>query len=274
MALFSSREIHPDEELTYDYNFSLFNPHEGQTCHCGNEECRGVIGGKGRKNATKTPTKPAKVKERKTEEGKKEGRAVVEKIEETKVKTEELRSHFAPMKPMSGTQKTFCRTHSVLLLRNLEKIRRLRELYLNRGPTLANLRGQGQRTSEKQKKNESQPQQQQGSASNYSEEVFKAGLAALTTMRSVTTRRLASAQDNPDVSKVVQIARKFQQILTDGLQNVKTEDGCVVRSNFDKVPSKEDLPGKQAMMLREKYMEMCEEEKTSLAEIVGPEGVR
>ena len=324
MALFSSREIHSDEELTYDYNFSLFNPHEGQTCHCGNEECRGVIGGKGRKNATKTPTKPAKVKEKKTEEAKKEGR--VEKIEETKVKTEELRSHFAPMKPMSGTQKTFCRTHSVLLLRNLEKIRRLRELYLNRGPTLANLRGEGQqRTSEKQKKNESQPQQQQGAASNYSEEVFKAGLAALTTMRSVTTRRLASAQENPDVSKVVQIARKFQQILTDGLQNVKTEDGCVVRSNFDNVPSKEDLPGyhlkisepidfgiieknlssgsyhsvahvdqdilllfqnnlrfygclstqgKHAMMLREKYMEMCEEEKASLAEIVGPEGVR
>ena len=28
------------------------------------------------------------------------------------------------------------------------------------------------------------------------------------------------------------------------------------------------------MMLREKYMEMCEEEKASLAEIVGPEGVR
>ena len=325
MALFSSREIHSDEELTYDYNFSLFNPHEGQTCHCGNEECRGVIGGKGRKSAAKTPTKAPKIKEKKGgEEGKKEGRAAVEKIDETKVKTEELRSHFAPMKPMSGTQKTFCRSHSVLLLRNLEKIRRLRELYLTRGPTaIATLRGQGQRPSEK-RVSEGQQQQQAAPVNGYSEEVFKAGLAALTTMRSVTTRRLASAQENPDVSKVVQIARTFQQILA-SLGEIKTEDGNVVRSSFDSVPSREDLPGyhlkisepidfgiieknlssgsyhsvahidqdilllfqnnlrfygslstqgKLAMMLREKYMELCEAQKVSLTEVVGEEGVR
>jgi SET domain-containing protein len=30
MALFALREIHPHEELSYDYNFSLFNPAEGQ----------------------------------------------------------------------------------------------------------------------------------------------------------------------------------------------------------------------------------------------------
>lgn len=46
MALFSLRDIRPDEELTYDYNFSLFNPSEGQPCRCGSEQCRGVIGGK------------------------------------------------------------------------------------------------------------------------------------------------------------------------------------------------------------------------------------
>ena len=321
MALFSSREIHPDEELTYDYNFSLFNPHEGQTCHCGNEECRGVIGGKGRKSAAKTPTKALKTKEKKAEEGKKEVRAAVEKVDETKVKTEELRSHFAPMKPMSGTQKTFCRTHSVLLLRNLEKIRRLREIYLTRGPALATLQ-QGQRASEK-RKTETQAQQQ-APLTNYSEEVFKAGLAALTTMRSVTTRRLASAQENPDVSKVVQIARTFQQILA-SLGEIKTEDGIVARSSFDSVPSREDLPGyhlkisepidfgiieknlssgsyhsvahidqdillllqnnlrfygslstqgKLALMLREKYIELCEAQRSSLTEVVGEEGVK
>ena len=321
MALFSSREIHPDEELTYDYNFSLFNPHEGQTCHCGNEECRGVIGGKGRKSAAKTPTKALKTKEKRAEEGKKEVRAAVEKVDETKVKTEELRSHFAPMKPMSGTQKTFCRTHSVLLLRNLEKIRRLREIYLTRGPALATLQ-QGQRAGEK-RKTENQAQQQ-APLTNYSEEVFKAGLAALTTMRSVTTRRLASAQENPDVSKVVQIARTFQQILG-SLGEIKTEDGIVARSSFDSVPSREDLPGyhlkisepidfgiieknlssgsyhsvahidqdillllqnnlrfygslstqgKLALMLREKYIELCEAQRSSLTEVVGEEGVK
>lgn len=30
MALFALRDIEPGEELTYDYNFSLFNPAVGQ----------------------------------------------------------------------------------------------------------------------------------------------------------------------------------------------------------------------------------------------------
>lgn len=46
MALFALRNIQPGEELTYDYNFSLFNPAEGQPCKCETRECRGVIGGK------------------------------------------------------------------------------------------------------------------------------------------------------------------------------------------------------------------------------------
>lgn len=46
MALFALRDIEPNEELTYDYNFSLFNAAEGQECKCGSEMCRGVIGGK------------------------------------------------------------------------------------------------------------------------------------------------------------------------------------------------------------------------------------
>lgn len=46
MALFAMRDIEPGEELTYDYNFSLFNPAEGQPCRCDSAQCRGVIGGK------------------------------------------------------------------------------------------------------------------------------------------------------------------------------------------------------------------------------------
>lgn len=46
MALFAHRDIRPTEELTYDYNFSLFNPAEGQVCKCESVNCRGVIGGK------------------------------------------------------------------------------------------------------------------------------------------------------------------------------------------------------------------------------------
>ena len=48
MAVFSKRDILPGEEITYDYNFSLFNTDQGQECKCGARECRGVIGGKGK----------------------------------------------------------------------------------------------------------------------------------------------------------------------------------------------------------------------------------
>ena len=46
MALFAKHNIAAGEELTYDYNFSLFNPSEGQPCRCNTPNCRGVIGGK------------------------------------------------------------------------------------------------------------------------------------------------------------------------------------------------------------------------------------
>lgn len=46
MALFASRDIKTGEELTYDYNFSLFNVAGGQDCKCESNNCRGVIGGK------------------------------------------------------------------------------------------------------------------------------------------------------------------------------------------------------------------------------------
>lgn len=46
MCLFAIRDIHPGEELTYDYNFSLYNPDEGQVCKCESNICRGVIGSK------------------------------------------------------------------------------------------------------------------------------------------------------------------------------------------------------------------------------------
>ena len=241
MALFSSREIQPHEELNYDYNFSLFNEGQGQTCHCGNEECRGIIGGKGRKNAAKTPIKAAKAKEKRLEESKKEGKVTVERAEEIKSKTEEIRNHFPPLKPMSVTQKAFCRTHSVLLLRNLDKIQRLREIFLSRGQKSAiSVAPRPPQKQQVEKKKQEALQQQQPTAS-YSEEVFKAGLAALTTARSVTTRRLASAQENPDVAKVIQVTNCFQQILR-GLEEIKISDGKSIKSNLDNVPSKEDLP--------------------------------
>lgn len=65
MALFAMEDIQPGQELTYDYNFSLFNPAEGQMCKCGSKECRGVIGGKSQRvrpieNRVSAPESPLK----------------------------------------------------------------------------------------------------------------------------------------------------------------------------------------------------------------------
>lgn len=46
MALFAMQDIQPGEELTINYNYSLYNPAEGQSCACGSINCRGVIGSK------------------------------------------------------------------------------------------------------------------------------------------------------------------------------------------------------------------------------------
>lgn len=54
MCLFALRDIKPGEELTYDYNFALYNPSEGQTCKCDSADCRGVIGGKSQRVAKPT----------------------------------------------------------------------------------------------------------------------------------------------------------------------------------------------------------------------------
>ena len=48
MALFALRDIMTGEELTYDYNFEPTG--DPQPCHCGSDNCRGVIGPKSSKD--------------------------------------------------------------------------------------------------------------------------------------------------------------------------------------------------------------------------------
>ncbi len=178
MALFSTKDLASNEELTYDYNFSLFNPHEGQECRCGMPACRGVIGGKSQRVALRTgaATTAALAKsgqsaregggrnstkgtapgagERKRKEKSRSVSATLEKREESSdpaempapketetvagstvepsaaVSVVAVASSPAPIKAMSAGQQAFCRRHSVLLVRNLARVRRLREHYL------------------------------------------------------------------------------------------------------------------------------------------------
>lgn len=44
IGLFAARDIAAGEELLYDYNFVWFDGAEPQTCLCGSDNCRGIIG--------------------------------------------------------------------------------------------------------------------------------------------------------------------------------------------------------------------------------------
>ena len=160
MALFSRKSIEANEELTYDYNFSLFNPHEGQACKCGSGtrhqqfnksntmticnythknhcyflivNCRGVIGGRTQRV---TPSGESGDRRKKTSasgslaKGKNASAAADAASQSTSIANQVSRSAAIatlvapPVKPLSLEQKEFIVAHRCFLFRNFEKIR-------------------------------------------------------------------------------------------------------------------------------------------------------
>ena len=219
MALFSLEEIQPNDELTYDYNFSLFNPHEGQTCRCGSKDCRGVIGGRTQRvngPSVSNGSTSLDVNSKDTgDDKKKSGNAP------TKAKRSERNSAsstqisrlllLAPIKPLSDEDLAVVRKYSCFLFRNFEKVRKLRDFL--------QLKMSGQLP--KNATFSSTINNNKEEAIPKSEEMILTGLTALTTARSMQTRRLAIAQDDPKVTKVVKLA----QILREIFAQVTTQNG-------------------------------------------------
>lgn len=252
MALFALRDISANEELTYDYNFSLFNPSEGQPCKCGSTKCRGVIGGKWQRVAVQsssTPsgavvaeeTKPVGVVGRpKRNVGRRKAVTTDKKInkpsKETKTSSKESctgntlatvaarLSHLTPVKPLSNQQKIFVQMHRCFLVRNLEKVRVLRE-------KLKQVVKGGVAPSVVAPVPTPPPQQQ----------VFLTQLAALSCPRSIRTRRLAQAQGNPEMTKTARLACIFKDLYTTVI-NAKDEKGDPLSAPFMSVPSKKKCP--------------------------------
>jgi len=268
MALFALRDIQPHEELTYDYNFSLFNPAEGQKCKCGSKNCRGVIGGKSQRvpmtnnntvvaastDTSEKPTRKPRKSARKSAESRK--KAEVQTMSQTKPtvsttsvattanintvvvrETKEL-THEAivarlnillPLKPLAPQQRTFVLQNRVFLLRNLEKVKQLRERLKQAvrgaeetvppGPTAPAPPGPAVKESD----------------------VFLSQLNALSTPRNIRTRRLAQAQDNPEMTKTAKLAHIFRH-LYNSVAQAKEEDGELLAGPLVTLPSKRKLP--------------------------------
>ena len=188
MALFALADIGIDEELTYDYNFSLFNPHEGQRCRCLSKNCRGVIGGKTQRIAIESTSSKSKRKQERTK---------------AKKENHEAFSLMTSLKPLTAQQKSYAKEHHCFLVRNYEKVRVFREAL-------------------------------KGHFNDKTEEMIKTGLTALSTARSVQTRKLAIAQDDPKVTKMVKLA----QVLKDILSQLDQE----LLKHFKELPNRKKYP--------------------------------
>lgn len=125
MALFALRNIQSGEELTYDYNFSLFNPAEGQECKCGSENCRGVIGGKSQRirpnivnvQSQSATSQPGRVGRPRKNTVKRQ----IATYKETPLIPPTI-AQTPAIKPLTQAQKLYVQEHHCFLIRNLLKV--------------------------------------------------------------------------------------------------------------------------------------------------------
>lgn len=138
VGLFALRDIEPGEEITYDYNFYSYNLEHQQACYCGSSKCRGVIGGKSKRDTAQSKQDASTnlnsmekliiVKSilKKSENKRKEG--YLSKVEncgtfENTLLSLDKKKLFELIKPFSYTTTKYIRKHDLFLIRNFEKFR-------------------------------------------------------------------------------------------------------------------------------------------------------
>lgn len=183
MCLFALRDIEPYEELTYDYNFALYNPAEGQPCKCGSSNCRGVIGGKSQRlksheNNVEPKQTAAAARQRK--------RTAKKNQPEISIKYGLLLPAFVPP---SDHERVIIKKYNCFLIRNLRKVRRNNERALP-AVTAAAVAQQAR-----------PPPAASPSAASLS-----VPMAAVRAPRNMRTRGLAIFEDNPELEKSARLA--------------------------------------------------------------------
>ncbi|XP_012286435.1 histone-lysine N-methyltransferase ash1 isoform X2 [Orussus abietinus] len=239
MALFALRDIHSGEELTYDYNFALFNPSEGQQCRCGSNACRGVIGGKSQRVSRSLLPAPPQLEpptERRSvgrprknvrksnivQSSNSKGLCKSRKVGDPTLINTPL------IKPMSHQQRCFAQQHHCFLLRNLEKVRRLKS-------SVSQVQTQPGKT--KVSSVQATKEKSAGDSTLFSQ------LTALTNTnaRTVRTRRLAQAQDDPEVNKTAKLAKVLKDLYT-VVTTANDENSQLLCTPFMNLPPKRKLP--------------------------------
>ncbi|XP_061391640.1 histone-lysine N-methyltransferase ash1 [Musca vetustissima] len=218
MALFAKRPIQEGEELTYDYNFSLFNPSEGQPCRCNTPNCRGVIGGKSQR--IKPLPIEAKTPNETPSKGDAKGR---QRKRKAKKNTQRQTTKDAPtptrMHPLSERERKFVKQYSIFLVRNFEKIRAM----LRRGGDKSG----DSKTQTPQTTPATSPSPLMPGAISQRRPSTPASLAAqitaLCTARNIKTRGLTLAVQDPELEKMAKMAKILRDICTN-LEAIRSPD--------------------------------------------------
>jgi histone-lysine N-methyltransferase ASH1L len=131
---------------------------------------------------------------------------------------------------MSHLQRCFAQMHHCFLLRNLEKVKRVRDKLKH------NATGHTEAVA-MNCANYGRP----AIIATKAADVFLAQLNALSTPRSMRTRRLAQAEDNPELTRVARLAYVFKD-LYQIVCSAKDEKEELVSTPFMLLPAKKKLP--------------------------------
>uniref|UniRef100_A0A182VWH7 Histone-lysine N-methyltransferase n=1 Tax=Anopheles minimus TaxID=112268 RepID=A0A182VWH7_9DIPT len=270
MALFALRDIPPNEELSYDYNFSLFNPSEGQPCRCGSEQCRGVIGGKsqrikpiplgsssgssGHRNTSEAggdpdPGKPGGSEGSTGAGGAGSGGALVVELSPRSAARSRKRQakKNQPIVHLNGTplptfhpptvkERALIAEHHCFLLRNLNKIRRQKERTSTIISTGAATGGTGAAATDGAAG--AIPGTDQTNSSG--KPSLASQISALRCPRNIRTRGLAFVEDDPELEKTARIAVALKDICTE-IATLKDDKGMPYIGKLQ-LPSKKKTP--------------------------------
>lgn len=222
VGLFALRDIEPGEEVTYDYNFYNFNQEKQQPCYCGSSKCRGVIGGKTkRENTTKQDSNVTNSMEKlvivksilkNTNNKRKDG--FLSKVEnsgtfDNTISAVDKKKMFELIKPFSYSTSKYIRKHRIFLLRNFERFRQLHNKNVEKKRRL---------------KSSSTMKQDEIYYSSKQKDVFNPlYLATDSNSRSVRTRGYAKVQDNEELIRIYKICNIFKEICQFFVYKVKDE---------------------------------------------------
>ncbi|XP_033161603.1 histone-lysine N-methyltransferase ash1 [Drosophila mauritiana] len=234
MVLFAKRAIEEGEELTYDYNFSLFNPSEGQPCRCNTPQCRGVIGGKSQrvKPLPAVDAKPAgeglsgRNGRQRKQKAKKHAQRQAGKDISSAVAV-------AKLQPLSEKEKKLVRQFNTFLVRNFEKIRRYKAKRASAAAATASSPAPGATNGDIPGRRPSTP----------SSPSLAAQISALCSPRNIKTRGLTQAVHDPELEKMAKMAVVLRDICS-AMETLKMSDLLTTVSSKKKKPIKTTLSGK------------------------------